>query len=332
MFECFIPEPVENTPSIVHEQIVQAVAREDWEIPVSTIAYSHLDTMNSEALDKDWKLQEFFGTIAVIHLPQANQRLKRITKQLHRVGTDIFDIFPAIDGRKDVPPNIWQKMTGNRDRLNDKTKKGKAALDRVHQGETGCYLSHYNLIKSIKEKFDQALSELNCAKNSNNQELVQKAVEKVRKYSRVLILEDDVGFGIVDRRRKIAIRKGVGRLLRKALSEIPDNWDMLYFLVNPAKPTKPFSPHLRRLRLTSCAAAYAVNHTMYGPLLKQLSKIDNPSIKRVEPVDIAISRIHFLHKVYALNPCLAYHQAGPSQISANVKEHLWQGKPILHKR
>ncbi|MCE5315770.1 MAG: hypothetical protein LLG04_00205, partial [Parachlamydia sp.] len=178
MFECFIPEPVEYTPPIVHEQaavpagkslseksrsveifwttdagnpegvvetgrqkmitemgfsrenfsagtadeqVVQAVTREDWEIPVSTIAFTHLDTMNAEALDKDWKLPEFFGTIAVIHLPQAKQRLKRITKQLHRIGTDIFDIFPAVDGRKEIPPAIWQKMTGNRDRLNDKT-------------------------------------------------------------------------------------------------------------------------------------------------------------------------------------------------------------------
>ncbi|MCE5316593.1 MAG: hypothetical protein LLG04_04425, partial [Parachlamydia sp.] len=213
-----------------------------------------------------------------------------------------------------------------------KTRKGKAALDRVHQGETGCYLSHYRLIKNIKEKFDQALAELAAAKTSDNQQLVQNSVEKVRKYSRVLILEDDVGFGIVDRRRRTAIRKGTGRILRKALSEVPDNWDMLYFLVNSSKQSKPFSPHLRRLRLTSCAAAYAVNHTMYAPLLKQLSKIENPAIKRIEPVDLAISRIHFLHKVYALNPCLAYHQAGPSQISANVKEHLWQGKPILRKR
>lgn len=327
MFE--YTEPVEHKPAIVHERVV---LREDWDIPLYTIAASHLDTMSPQELDKDWKLQEFFGTIAVINLPEATRRLKKITNQLHRIGTDTFDIFPAIDGRKDVPATIWKKMLGNRDRLDEHTSKGQKAIDLVHQGEAGCYMSHYSLLKSIKEKFDQALSELAEAKAACNAELVQKAIQNVRKYSRVLILEDDVGFGIVDKRRKIALRKGTGRLLRKALSEVPEKWDMLYFIVNPIKATKPFSVHLCRLRLTTCAAAYVVNHTMYAPLLKKLSKIENPEIKKVEPVDIAISRLHFLHKVYAINPCLAYHQAGPSQISANVKEYLWQGKPILLKR
>lgn len=325
----YIPEPIETNPAIVHENIV---LRLDWDIPLSIIAERHLDTMNSQALDKDWKLQEFFGTIAVINLAQATARLKKVTRQLHRIGTDAFDIFPAIDGRKDVPESIWKKMLGNRDRLDERTRKGKKALDLLHQGEAGCYMSHYSLIKSVKEKFDQALLDLAEAKAAHNEELMKKSVQKVRKYSRVLILEDDVGFGIVDRRRQIALRKGTGRLLRKALSELPDNWDMLYFVVNPLNATKPYSAHLRRLRLTTCAAAYAVNHTMYAPLLKRLAKIVDPGIKKIEPVDIAISRLHFQYKVYAINPCLAFHQAGPSQISANVKERLWQGKPLLRKR
>lgn len=328
MFD-YIPEPAVHMPPIVHEQVV---TQQNWDIPLGYIADAHLDTMSPEALDKDWRLHEFFGTIVVINLPQAEQRLKKITKQLHRIGTDSFEIFRAIDGRKELPPSIWKKILGNRDRLNDRTKSGKKAIDLVHQGEAGCYMSHYSLLKSIKEKFDKALSELEEAKASHNEELIQQSIQNVRKYSRVLILEDDVGFGIVNHRRKIAVRKGTGRLLRQALSEVPENWDILYLIVNPTNATKPYSPHLRRMRLSTCAAAYAVNHTMYAPLLKKLAKIEDPEIERVEPVDIAISRIHFLHKVYAINPCLVYHQSGPSQISANVREYLWQGKPIFRRR
>lgn len=329
MFELFLP--IENSvkaPSIIHEYVVEARQDTSWNIPLHEIAASHLESMSPEALDNDWKLQEFFPTIIVINLPQAEPRLKRFTQEINAIGTGKFEIFSAIDGRKDLPQAIWGKMVGNRDSIKVHNEKGKEALVSLHKGEAGCYMSHYLALKGVKEKFDEAYKD-NCAAKTEKER--NAAASKLRKYSRVLIFEDDTGFGLFSKHDKSTTKIGAGTLLRHALKDLPKSWDLLYFIVHPTEPTKQIAPHLYRLRRSWCAAAYAVNYKMYEPLLRKLEKIEDPLTMRVLPVDAAISRLHGRHKTYAVYPSLVYHHPGESQISSKSKHWPWQGQPIYKR-
>jgi GR25 family glycosyltransferase involved in LPS biosynthesis len=314
-------EPAEIPPSPPYVQ--------EWHIPIHTIAKEQLATMSDRELDRDWKLSDFFGTIAVINLPHATERLTRVKRHLHRIGTDEFTVFAAIYGRTELDASIWKKIRGNRDGIDSHSKKGREALDRLHQGEAGCYMSHYKLLQNVRNSFKEALAELQAAQDD---EAIKSATAKVRKYSRVLIFEDDVGFGLVNKQKTAATKKGAGKLLRKALKNLPENWDMLYLIVNATEPTKAVTPHLRKMKRSWCAAAYAVNYTMYRPLLRLLKKIEDPAVTKILPVDNCISSLHHRHNVYAIYPSLVYHQVGPSQISAKSMRKLWQGQPIYHHR
>lgn len=321
MFDMNLPTESAQ-PAIVHESIVEASQDISWHIPLNEIAASHLQTMSPNYLDKNWKLHEFFETIIVINLPHAVERLDRFKKEMQKIGTPRFDIFQAINGRKDLPHEIWGKMVGNRDDIDTSNGRGKIKLNSLHKGEAGCYMSHYLALKGVKEKFDEASLQYQAAKSEQER---AAAAATLRKYCRVLILEDDAGFGLVSQKR--ATRRQAGLLLRKALQELPDNWDLLYFIVHPTQPAKQISPHLYRLRKSWCAVAYAVNYVMYEPLLKKLRKIEDPSVTSVLPVDAAISSLHRRHKVYAIYPSLVFHHAGASQISHKTKHSLWQGQP-----
>ncbi|MCE5316585.1 MAG: hypothetical protein LLG04_04385, partial [Parachlamydia sp.] len=180
-----------------------------------------------------------------------------------------------------------------------------------------------------KERFDAASLQYQTAKMENER---TAAAAKMRQYSRVLIFEDDAGLGFVSRNRKSATQRRAGTHLRKALKDLPENWDILYFIIHPTQPTKQISPVLYRMRKSWCAAAYAVNYTMYEPLLKKLQQIEDPSVTSILPVDAAISSLHRRHKVYAVYPSLVYHHAGKSQISSKAKHSIWQGQAKYKKR
>jgi GR25 family glycosyltransferase involved in LPS biosynthesis len=330
MFD-FIPMSIEKDMlvPIVHEHVIlQEENALAWNTPLRYYANTHLAELSEEELDQDWKLNDFFGTIIVINLPEAKERLKLITEQLHEIGIKNFYTFPAINGRKDLKSSIWKKMHRNRDRVDPNTKEGKLALDRLHQAEAGCYMSHYKAIQLVKDKFEQAMTDLVTAQLTHDDQTIRQAENKVRQYSRVLILEDDSGFGIVNKERTNVSKKGVGCLLRKALSHLPDEWDMLYLMAQASQPTKKISPHLRQLNFSWCAAAYAINYRMYGPLIEYLKKIEDPKVTKILPIDSSLASIHHLFNVYAIYPSIVYHQTGPSQISIKTYSNLWQGQPI----
>lgn len=316
-------------PPIVHERLV---SRQDysWDTSPNLIAQKHLATMSPEELDHDWRLNDFFGTIAVINLPQDTARLKRITEELNSIGTYDFEVFPAIDGRKDLDPSIWTKLKKNRLGNNIAEGEKKNTLDRLHQGEAGCYMSHYLLIKRTKEAFDSATNELKNAVAHNDEFAISNATDKVRKYSRILIFEDDNGFGIVNKKKSKSSKKNSGTLFRKALKELPKQWDMLYFMCAAHQKTQTTSTHLRQIKRSVFANAYAVNHTMYDPIISILKQIEDPEITEVLPLDKAISYSHYLYHVYAIYPSITFQFNGISTIDSTSTPTLTQCQPI-HK-
>lgn len=330
MFDYMILEQTAKTAyQVVHEQVVSQQTY-SWDIPINVIAQEHLATMSSEELDNDWRLNEFFGTIAVINLPQDTERLKRITEELHAVGTYDFEVFEAIDGRKDLQPAIWKKLKKNRLKNPIDKNEKKEILDRLHQGEAGCYMSHYLLIKRTKEAFDNAVNELQNAKSLNDEIAISNATNKVRKYSRILILEDDSGFGIVHEDKTQSSKKGVGILFRKALKTLPKRWDMLYLMSIAQEKTKKISEHIYQLRRSAFANAYVINYTMYAPIISILEQIEDPKIKEVLPLDKAISYRHYLYRVFAIYPSIAFQFDGTSTIDGVATPTLQQHQPIYH--
>lgn len=296
---------------------------------VQEIAQNQLATMSDHALDRRWRLHRFFGTIAVINLPHAIQRREKITSQLQSIDAKNILFFKAVDGRKELQPAIWQKIVGNRDAIATDCDEGRRLLDRLHQSEAGCFMSHYRVLKSIKESYDKAVFLLKEAENSKNEQAIKHAQKRVRKYKSVLVLEDDIGFGIVSKGKTKVRLKGAGRLLREALSQLPEEWDMLYFIVKPAEPVEEYSTHLRKLKKSWCAAAYAVNYTMYESIIDHLKKIEDRSTFAIEPLDEYLSQIHEAHNVYAVFPSLVFHQTGQSFISDRERKHLLQFQPVL---
>lgn len=124
------------------------------------IAETHLKDLSAEELDANWHLNEFFGSVFVINLPQSQDRLARIRGALSQVGVEDFEVFPAIDGRKDVEEKLWKKMDRNWAKIDLSTLEGQRAFDSQRQAEVGCYLSHLHLIQAVKERFDYAIKDL----------------------------------------------------------------------------------------------------------------------------------------------------------------------------
>lgn len=333
MFD-FIPvERFDLSVPVVHEVVVTDDENPLWAPNLNNIASRHLATMSDDELDNDWKLNEFFGTIAVINLPRASERLLNMTKELNQIGVGSFEKFQAVDGRTEVPDSIWMKFVRERSRgkLIPHSYKDKEQIWNMFHAEAGCYLSHYQLIKSVKDAFETNLRQFEEAKATNDAELISNAQNAVRKCSRLLILEDDGGFGFVAEDKQTVIKKGVGRHLREALQELPADWDMLYLVVHVQEPTKEISPHIRKVKRTWCCVAYAINYTMYGNLVDHLKKIEDPAVKAMLPVDNEIGKINENYHVYAIYPSIVYHQAGTSQISSRKNPELWQGQPIYKK-
>lgn len=293
------------------------------------LAWEQLADMTDEELDADLKLDQFFGSIYVINLPHAKDRLKRITSDLHAIGLKHFQVWRATNGRnpQEVPEAIWSKMTLNWRQLDTSTPEGLKELQRQHQGEAGCFLSHYRLLCHVQANFKKACKDLQEAQSKNDNEKVQLAAARARKYSSVLIMEDDNGFGFVNRSNyKTATTAGLGRLLREAMTELPADWDMLYFMVQ-SRHTLPFTTHLRQLTWGTLMNAYVVSYRMYDDIVEHLKQIEDPEVIELKPVDVEVAMLHEGHRCYAIKPAIAYQCEGTSQIVGWTIDGLRQLEP-----
>lgn len=192
-------------------------------------------------------------------------------------------------------------------------------------------MSHYRLVKLVYQTYIQAKEQLAIATENHDTKGIDEAAKTLYRYSRVLILEDDFGFGYLDNKNQILTKKSVGYTLCKALVDLPDHWDMLYLQVNATSPTVKHTKRLRKVKSSWCFCAYALNHTMYESLLNCLEKIDNPETVDLLPVDSAISKIQHQHEVYAIYPSVVYCQGGKSQITHRTWDP-WQGQAIYPKK
>lgn len=287
---------------------------------------NQLKLWSDEELDSDWGLLHFCETVIVISLPHAEDRRASIRQELHKIGIDQFEIFTAINGKTEVDPKLIQKMQRNWAKIDTSTKHGREKLLRQHQGETGCYLSHYYALLSVYHRFQQAHRDMQAATTPEER---SDAQARMRKYSRVLILEDDNGFGFVSLDRSQATLAGSGRHLRNALLDLPKHWDLFYLMVGSHSKVRRTAPFIRGLKgQTICANAYIVNHTFYEDLLNHLARIFDPTVQLVYPVDNEIASLHKNHSAYAIYPSLAYQQGGQSSIISSNRTYLRQ----LHAR
>lgn len=292
------------------------------------IVTQHLDAFTLDELDGDWMLEGYFGTLYVINLPHATERLAKFKEALKQVGDPHFEIFPAIDGRKSVSETLWKKMAHNWARIDLTTEEGKETFDRQRKGETGCYLSHLGVIKKVKELYDK--SRLDLARlqlEGGDLEDLRGALKRMRQSSSVLIMEDDNSFGIVSDDRRSATLKEVGKLFRQAMQELPLDWDMLYFMAMSRAPTQQVSPHLVKLGRAVLMNAYAVNHTLYDALIAHLERIYDPAVLSVAPVDGEVADLHAHYRCYAIIPSIAYQREGTSSIIGTTRETFRQIQP-----
>lgn len=293
-------------------------------------AKKDLETLSPEQMDADWKLNEYFGSVVTINLPRCPERLVSITEKFREIGCKQFDIFKGIDGRVEVPEWIWQKFYLNWGGLDLSTEEGKAQYDTQRKGEAGCYLSHYNVIKGIKENFDKALKSYLKAVVEKNEDTKKTAYKDLLKYRSVLIVEDDTGFGLMNDDRMAASIKDAGKAFYHAMSEIPDEWDMFYFMTycRSITPNETYTPHLAKVNAGFSAIAYAVNHLMYDSLLQTLSAIEDPKNESMLPIDSVYAEIHQKHRCYAVIPSIAYQKIGVSEINSLIIPELIQFQPI----
>lgn len=293
-----------------------------------TNASVQLHDLSYAEMDRDWMLGEYFGSIYVINLPRASDRLEKVRLSLAEVGAKEFEIFPAIDGRKEISEALWRKMDRNWARLDLSTEEGKEAFDRQRQAETGCYLSHLGVIKKVNALYEQARLDLARLQHQGGSlDDLSDALQRLKSNSSVLILEDDNGFGIVSPDRRSASLAGVGRLFRKAMEELPLDWDMLYLMAWSRTDPEPFSPHLFKLTYAILMNAYAVNASCYETVIEHLEKIDDPQVTSISPVDSAMAELHAELNCYAITPSIAYQREGTSSIIGVKRETYRQAQP-----
>ncbi|MCE5318165.1 MAG: glycosyltransferase family 25 protein [Parachlamydia sp.] len=291
-------------------------------------ALKQLQDLSYAEMDRDWMLGEYFGSIYVINLPSATDRLEKVRQSLAEVGVQEFEIFSAVDGRKEVSEALWRKMDRNWARLDLSTEEGREAFDHQRQAETGCYLSHLGVIKKVKKLYDLAKLDLARLQHQGGSlDDLSDALQRLKSNSSVLILEDDNGFGIVSEDRRSASLAGLGRLFRKAMEELPLDWDMLYLMAWSRTDPEPFSPHLVKLTYAILMNAYAVNAPCYEAVIEHLEKIDDPHVLSVPPVDGAMAKLHVGLNCFAITPSVAYQREGTSSIIGVKRETYRQAQP-----
>lgn len=310
------------------------------------IAETALSQMSDQDMDVQWQLDKMFGSVRIINLTKDRQRLENVKQQLADIGLKEgqYSRFPGVLGSK-LPSTTWERMQSNYKKIDTTTAEGKRKLDQQHMGQTGCYMSHYTLIKETAEKYEQARKTLIDLLNtpSTNADQIEAAREQVRKYSSVLIVEDDNSFGRIlpqdaeEKERRNAVysttltREGTGRIFYEAMRDLPEDWDMLYFMALPyteSTPTK--SPHLLKLTHADCLNAYAVSARMYPRILNQLKRIEDPS-QPFMPIDNELGELHGQTHSFVISPALAAQGAG--SVINEVDDHqekkrrYWQVDP-----
>lgn len=282
------------------------------------IAQAALSSMTSEEMDRNWKLDEIFGQVRFINLDGHTERLEGLFQSLKSIGLKkgLYSRYSGCIGTN-LPKETYDRMRSNYKKIDASTESGRRQLDRQHMGQMGCYLSHYLLIKETASNYELAEKKLNALPWNASVEERRKAEDELRKYSSILILEDDARFGRILPEHITELdggigaysdtftHKGNGKIFYEAMKDLPENWDMLHFVtINIREPAKTSNKHLLQLKESMSLVAYAVSARMYPKLLKQLEKIETIPTCQVDAIDEEIVHLQKNSHCYAIFPPL----------------------------
>lgn len=285
----------------------------------SAIAATELATLDGPSMDRNWSVQKYFGHIKVISCDTTSERFRRCQRELAAIGltSDDYEVIRGVDGTT-LDASVVDRMTVWDKKLSRKKQK------KQRQGQTGCFMAHYRAIKETATRYKSAQERLAVlqADAKSSPQMLRVATKEVAKYSSLLIIEDNVGFGKVTG-PLTATFNGYGRLFRLAMKELRDDWDMFYFL--SFGKVKKISTHLGRLTYGLSTKCYAIHSSIYERVLRELEIIDMP-YKKLVPIDHTLAWLHRrAHCFVPLTP-LCYRAASESLVGGD-KEHCnthWQ--------
>lgn len=300
---------------------------------------------------ENWELNKHFGHVFVINLTDPidpkdphkfAKKLEKLKENAAKIGNFAFERIAATYGKTDLTKDVWGRVDDN------STGCKPEDLDRVHMGQAGCLMSHYRIIKEADARLSQAQKELGEAQKRFDQatnEVAKKeaiqakelAQNKVKEYSNILILEEDNRFGYLHKPNKTTWAtpyvKGTEKAFKKVMSELPTDWDMVYFCSVECGPegkqwmsvkSPEYSKNLNKLQYGLLTNAVAVNSRAYKTILDSLSKIDNPTAK-FKPVDHEYALLHKSLNVFTPKKPLAYQAPGDSTITKDITKEPWDG-------
>ncbi len=278
----------------------------------SEVANEELRELSSEELDSNWNLHNYFGHIKVITTNTESERFKRFEAEVKKIGQDLknYKIVRGVNGST-LHHSIWTRMV----RWQTEHLLPEELVKRL-QGQTACFLSQYKAIKNTFQKFRSAVNKLNSilAKKHVSPLALHRATKKVRKYSSLLIIEDNTGFGSVTGSHSADI-KNFGTLFRKAMRELKPGWDLFYFMT--MSDGELVSCNLAKIHYGMTTKCYAINYTMYERILQALEIITMDN-KELKPVDHEIASLHQSCNAYASVPSLAYRFASESLVYSHM--------------
>jgi len=279
---------------------------------IHKIAASHLHTMTPDELDADWKLLDFFGHIKVVGR-EGSERDLVMQKEFGKIGLKKgdYEYSDPVDG------SIQDES------LKNKVVSWSYKNEKGRNGVLGCTLAHYNLILDTKSKYDAAVKAFEQDPES------LKARSEVKKYSSVLIMEDNCAFGILD--GQTPILKKVGKQFREVMQSLPLDWDMFYLMLMTIPviySSKKISKLLCKSSFGFTTKCFAVNHTAYDRVIKGFK--DEIESRAIRPADHITGDLHGKLNVYAPIQSLTYRIASMSQVgnSGDGSSH-WQPNPRL---
>lgn len=301
------------------------------------LATQQLQELSRDELDRDWHLSEFFGHIKIIGSKDSS-RYPQLLEKLGEVGLteEQFEFSPEVDGTS-LDESLWSRVSW------------RHKLPEAKQGVAGCVMAHYCLLKETRDKYHEALQAYEALQKQplpSEDELIV-AKKQVEKYSSVLIMEDNCAFGVLQ--YGISVLDGKGTKFREALKQLPEDWDMFYFIcmhkdfgLPPAQEVDE-SPLLLKAVFGLSHKCFAVKASIYDQLIEQYEFYiypekffrpgTNPELisqHELPPADHITARMHKRVNAYVMKESLAYRVASPSMVNSDsptLSEQHWQCHP-----
>lgn len=143
----------------------------------------------------------------------------------------------------------------------------------LNSGEVGAAHSHIRVIEDAKEN----------------------------KYSKILVLEDDVNFDV-----------HFNKTWEMFTAELPHDWDMVYGGVNHEHPPTPISEHVARCNFAFTLHFVGIRDTVYDDILKYQYQY---------PIDVHYATLHKKYNAYVCIPHVVFQHKGYSDIQRRVVDY-----------